>query len=325
MLHPWVSILVPIYNVEDYIERCARSIFEQTYENIEYVFLDDAATDRSIDVLEKVMKDYPERAEHVRIIHHTDNKGLAITRNDLVDACQTDWLMHLDSDDWVEKDILELFVEKQQQTGADIVLSNVVCHYQAGDVTFNYPIYEQKECYVELVLRDKRAHGIGWKLICTALYRKYRIQVHPDGSIGEDWQAIVPLFYYAKKIGTIHLSKGHYNGMAIGSLTKKDEDTVAPFCKSILVSLNAIKQFLSDKEKRYQDIFRTIMFQSLLNYMCLLAYWEQKDEFLCLQSHVRTLVSEDHTLIEGFKPCLSYQLKSHYWMYRFFLHYSRYM
>ena len=58
---PWVTILVPVYEVEDYIERCARSIFEQTYPNIEYIFCDDASPDRSMEVLERVMNDYPER------------------------------------------------------------------------------------------------------------------------------------------------------------------------------------------------------------------------------------------------------------------------
>ena len=81
---PWVSILVPVYKVENYIERCAHSVFEQTYPNIEYIFVDDCTPDRSIEVLERVMKDYPERAKHVKIVHFEKNKGVAVVRNTLV-------------------------------------------------------------------------------------------------------------------------------------------------------------------------------------------------------------------------------------------------
>lgn len=65
-----VSILVPIYNVEKYIERCARSLFEQTYSDIDYIFVDDFSPDNSIEILEKTLDEYPERKEHVRIIRH---------------------------------------------------------------------------------------------------------------------------------------------------------------------------------------------------------------------------------------------------------------
>lgn len=65
-----VSILVPVYGVEKYIERCARSLFEQTYDNIEYIFVDDCTKDRSIEILQKVLEDYPNRKKQVEILHH---------------------------------------------------------------------------------------------------------------------------------------------------------------------------------------------------------------------------------------------------------------
>lgn len=65
-----VSILVPVYGVEKYIERCARSLFEQTYDNIEYIFVDDCTKDRSIEILQKVLEDYPNRKNQVKILNH---------------------------------------------------------------------------------------------------------------------------------------------------------------------------------------------------------------------------------------------------------------
>ncbi len=76
-----ISLLIPVYGVEKYIERCARSLFGQTYQNIEYIFVDDCTKDSSIAVLKKVLDDYPFRKEQVTIIHHNFNKGLSAARN----------------------------------------------------------------------------------------------------------------------------------------------------------------------------------------------------------------------------------------------------
>ena len=63
-----ISILTPIYGVEKYIEQCARSLFEQSYASIEYIFVDDCTPDNSIGILQSLLKEYPERAQQVRII-----------------------------------------------------------------------------------------------------------------------------------------------------------------------------------------------------------------------------------------------------------------
>ena len=118
---PLVSILIPVYQVEDYIERCARSAFEQTYQNLEFVFVDDGSTDSSIYVLKSVINDYPDLKDHIRIIRHPENRGLAAARNTAIKSCHGDFVMHVDSDDWLEPDAAELLVRRQQETEADII------------------------------------------------------------------------------------------------------------------------------------------------------------------------------------------------------------
>ena len=76
MENPKVSVLVPIYGVEKYIERCARSLFEQSLDNIEYIFVNDCTKDKSMDILYEVIKDYPHLLEQIRIINHETNRGL---------------------------------------------------------------------------------------------------------------------------------------------------------------------------------------------------------------------------------------------------------
>ena len=128
-MNPKVSILVPIYNVSLYIERCARSLFDQTFENIEYIFVDDASTDDSLDILKKVLKQYPKRQKQVRIIRHPQNKGLASTRNTAIDASNGDYIAVVDSDDYVEKNMIEELYNFAVTKNADIVVFDSVFEY----------------------------------------------------------------------------------------------------------------------------------------------------------------------------------------------------
>lgn len=117
-----VSILVPVYGVEKYIERCARSLFEQTYDNIEYIFVDDCTKDHSIDILQKILEEYPNRKTQVKILHHEKNRGLSAARNTALDASTGDYLMHVDSDDYLRKSAIDLLVEMISSTGAEVVI-----------------------------------------------------------------------------------------------------------------------------------------------------------------------------------------------------------
>ena len=80
-----VTICVPVYGVEKFIERCARSLFEQTYDALDYVFVDDCSKDRSIAVLQQVVEAYPQRKPFVGIVAHERNRGLAAARRTAVE------------------------------------------------------------------------------------------------------------------------------------------------------------------------------------------------------------------------------------------------
>lgn len=78
---PKVSIIIPVYNVERYVSRCVRSLFEQTLDDIEFIFVDDASPDNSIAIIKSILLEYPARQEFVRFIKHETNKGLSAARN----------------------------------------------------------------------------------------------------------------------------------------------------------------------------------------------------------------------------------------------------
>lgn len=164
-----ISILVPIYNVADKIERCAVSLFEQTYKDIEYVFVNDCTPDNSIKVLENVVERYPERKEQVRIIHHEKNKGLAGARNTGYDNATGDLWMVVDSDDWIPADTCEKLYKKLSESGADVV-SGSVLSYKPGNVeVLIRKAYPNKEARLKRQLCLSLVSGS----LCGSLYRKH--------------------------------------------------------------------------------------------------------------------------------------------------------
>lgn len=116
-----ISILVPVYGVEKYIEECARSLFEQTYENIEYVFVDDCSPDGSIPILKRTASEYPNRQSQIKIIRHESNQGLGGARLTATLNATGDYVTHVDSDDLMPVDAVSKLAEKAVETGADLI------------------------------------------------------------------------------------------------------------------------------------------------------------------------------------------------------------
>ncbi|MEG0697951.1 MAG: glycosyltransferase [Algoriella sp.] len=128
-MNPKVSILVPIYKVENFIECCATSLFEQNFEHIEYIFVNDKSPDRSIELLKGVIEKYPHRKANVKIIDHQENKGLAGARNTGVENATGEYILHVDSDDYLDLNAIDLLYTKAVETNSDIVTCNYVLEW----------------------------------------------------------------------------------------------------------------------------------------------------------------------------------------------------
>ena len=93
---PLVSEIVLVYKVEQYIERCVRSLMEQTFDDIEFIFVNDCTPDKSMDILRRVIEDYPARIPQIRIIENEVNRGAAASRNIGLDAATGDYIIFTD-------------------------------------------------------------------------------------------------------------------------------------------------------------------------------------------------------------------------------------
>ncbi len=251
---PLVSILVPVYNVDAYIERCARSIFEQTYPNLEIVFVDDGCTDSSISILQKVISEYPCHQEKVIIIHHPHNKGLAAARNTAVSFCHGDFVCHVDSDDWIDSDAVGALVRRQQETDADIVytsgyykhekeLRKIDCHGWSND----------KDALLTNILQDKATICMWSKLIKKSLYTGNHIICNERGSFYEDFQALTRLVYYSRSIARLDADIYHYNRLNPGSFVSNLSHDIE-LQRQGLSSIQVVCDFFQDKEKTYLNL-----------------------------------------------------------------------
>lgn len=117
-LHTLASIIVPIYNVENYIERCIGSILEQTYHNIELILVDDGSTDKSGLLCDKYKDD------NRVIIHHQLNKGVSAARNKGIELSSGDYILFADADDWLANTMIESMVTAINITNAQIAVCN---------------------------------------------------------------------------------------------------------------------------------------------------------------------------------------------------------
>ncbi len=200
---PQVSIIVPIYGVERYIERCAVSLFEQTYKDIEYIFVNDATPDKSIEILEGVIARYPQRQNSIKIIHHPHNKGLSAARNTGIDASIGNYILHVDSDDYLASYAIEHLLFKTVETQADILLfdTNVITH---NVVKIERVLYHNKEKYLRCLIQHtaKCAH---WNKFYNADFvRQTGIRSDERIRLAEDYAVTPRLVHQAKKIAVLH-------------------------------------------------------------------------------------------------------------------------
>lgn len=124
---PLISVIVPIYNVERYVRKCLDSLKGQTLKEIEVICIDDGSTDSS----GRIADEYAAEDERFRVIH-TENRGLSAARNRGIDESRADWLMFVDSDDWVHEDFCRVPYEKSLEYGADLVIFDHYLTKQIG-------------------------------------------------------------------------------------------------------------------------------------------------------------------------------------------------
>lgn len=207
---PKVSVILTIYNREKYIEKCVRSLLEQTLDNVELVVIDDASTDASLSILNRVLEDYPNRKPMVHLICLEKNAGRAVARQTGMDHVKGEYVIHVDSDDWVDHDMLELLYLKAKETDADIVGCNVTHEYGTKQCIFKQSYSGDVEEDIRRLLNGKLFPSLCTSLTRTSIIRENGIRFPQGLDTGEDLLFNLHLYLHAHKVIGIENASYHY-------------------------------------------------------------------------------------------------------------------
>ena len=212
-----ISVIIPIYKVEPYLDRCIRSIVEQTYTNIEVILVDDGSPDNCPAICDT----WAEKDSRIRVIHK-ENGGLSDARNAGMAVATGDLISFIDSDDWIAPDFLEVLYRTMTETGAQIAECGVSLVDEAGTVLRLRPAAPLAEMdKIEALRRLVREDGI-YQTVWNKLYRREVVEGIPfeKGKYHEDDFWTYRVFERIEKLAVVDMQLYHYlqrGGSIIGA------------------------------------------------------------------------------------------------------------
>lgn len=204
------SIIVPVYNVEKYLDKCLASILRQTFKNFECIIIDDGSPDNSNAIIDKYVK----LDQRFKVIHQK-NMGISAARNAGLDIAKGEYVVFVDSDDYIADDYLEKFALKIADTDADIVICGFIEAYKDYEKNKVFAV-ESTEVIKQNILADIWPSYVWNKCYKKDLFTNIRF---PVGKIFEDILTIPELCLYAQKIVCIPDKLYYYNRQNENSIT----------------------------------------------------------------------------------------------------------
>lgn len=247
-----ISVIVPVYNAEIYLEKCIRSILCQTYTNFECILINDGSTDLSRDICNRLAL-----SDERIIVCHQDNTGVAVARNKGLDVANGDWVMFIDADDWIEPDTLAKSISVAREHQADIVGFNLAVDISskvipAPPIKPNILIKEGEDLkffiidsmlpYYDLIRNNVSISISSIRSSCCKLYsRKTYTQLRfiPGVAIGEDMLFCISAYNIVTKVVFINEYLYHYTSNTSSAMYKFRPDigtintAISQFAKKI--------------------------------------------------------------------------------------------
>lgn len=232
MKKPLISIIVPIYNVSEFLPQCLDSLIKQSYQNIEIVAVNDGSTDNSLEILNRYAQKFPQ----IKIISQ-NNAGLSAARNTGINASKGEYLCFVDSDDWMDTDTCQKAIEAVQKNNVDIVCWNYVKEYRARSISVRciktdefYNENNIKNLYRRIVgpIKEELAFPQYLDSLSTAWGKLYRSELIKKSSISfvstkeigtEDLLFNIEVFSYIRRAYLMTDCLNHYRKYNSTSLT----------------------------------------------------------------------------------------------------------
>lgn len=256
-----VSIIVPIYNVALYLERCLVSLTGQTYKNIEILLVDDGSTDASGELC-----DLWQSKDHRIQVFHKPNGGLSDARNYGLERASGDYVCFTDSDDWLDSRFVEVMLGALLDTGADIVECDYLCTEGTDPTPIScqaaceYEVFEERECFRRFLTNHF------FVSVCNKLYRRSLLenQLFRKGAYHEDEYWTYKIFAKARKACRLHYT-GYFYFQRPGSIVH-----TKPSLKRLTDAFVAGKERIDFIESQYPE-YASIGYSKMM-YTCMYLY-----------------------------------------------------
>ena len=268
MNNPKVSVIVPVYNVEKYIRTCIDSILAQTFTDFECIIVDDATPDNS----GKICDEYALRDNRIKVIHKEKNGGFPQARKTGLEHSCGYYIQFIDSDDWIEPDMLEKMTGKAIPENLDIAICGCYTNYENGTST----VIKQDFKNIDKINFIKKLLNVSIKTFtCNKLLKRELLMNvdFPIHSRSEDYAIILQYMYFANSIGFIDIPLYHYRFNPL-SLSKNKERKIIGQNEDIH-NWCLILSFLKSK---FTDL--SIFEPELSNRINSIYYTKDSDEYL---------------------------------------------
>ena len=219
-MRPEISVVIPVYNAEEYIEKCVRSLFSQTFDSIEYCFIDDCSKDNSISIVQNVLEEFPNRKASCKFIRNEINRGVATSRNVGLVLAKGKYIYFCDSDDYLDETMLEKMFLKAESSSADVVMC---------DFYFSCPDKEEY-CSATKWSDDKVASlksyiisywTVLWNMLVKRdIYERNKIRFIDGCGFCEDFNVTVKALFIADKVVNVDEALYYYNQLNPKSVVK---------------------------------------------------------------------------------------------------------
>ncbi len=258
-----VSIIIPVYNVQDYLARCVGSVLTQTYTDLEIILVDDG----SIDISGDICDEYALHDARVRVIHK-ENGGLSDARNAGLDVARGNYVAFIDADDYVHPSFVELLLKTINETGAQIAVSTWQ-ELKDGDkprkVKTKRPrctILTQEEAISSIFYQKKLNHSACSRIFETQLFNNLRF---PEGMLYEDLAIIYPLLCKVEKVALINTPMYYYMHRQGSIIT-----TMSLRRTHVLDHIERIEEQVTDEAPQYLPAVRSRHLSACFNMLRLM-------------------------------------------------------
>lgn len=304
-----VSIVVPVYNAEAYIERCALSLLRQSYEELEIIFVDDCSTDAGPEVLRKTIARFPER--NVKILRQPKNTGSAMARQRGLDEASGDYVIQVDSDDCVKVDYIEKLVAVAQKNKADIVICDFQYDYGNRQVHCHVNPPTDSHSLLNKVLAGSVHSGLWNKLVQRKIFVEHNIRFTEGLNMFDDKSVFYRIADQADRIAYLSEPLYIYNKTNEGSITsRKRTRAIEP----ALMLIEQMEDYFSKRDAS-KDVWQSIEYFKV-NVMRLILLYNpikdaQKKEESLGSFSIRSVVT--HPTLKSIYKLMLLSYKAHFY------------